>query len=725
MEHKTYTMEFAGRTLSFEFGRYAEQAAGSVLVRYGDTALLVSATASEKPRDGVDFFPLSVDYEEKHYSVGKIPGGFIKREGRPTEKAILTCRLIDRPLRPLFPHGMRNDVQVVATALSVDTNNPPEIPAMLGSSIALAVSNIPWAGPTGSVLVGRVNKQLILNPDEEQRAQSDLHLVVSGTKDAIMMVEAGANELSEDVMLEAILFAHEAIKQLVAFQEGIVAEIGAEKADFPLVLTGDDVVAAVREYALEKAEYVFSTYVRAERQQREDEVKADVKAHFAEVFPGRESEVSEALYELNKEVMRRKILEEGIRPDGRKEEEVRQIWCEVGILPRTHGSAVFTRGQTQALTVTTLGSLRDAQVLDGLSNEDSKRYIHHYNMPPYATGEAGRMRSPGRREIGHGALAARALEPVIPNETEFPYALRLVSEILSSNGSSSMASVCGSTLSLMDAGVAIKAPVAGVAMGLIKDEHSDKVAVLTDIQGLEDFLGVMDFKEAGSMNGITAIQMDIKIKGIDEAILRRALQQALKGRLHILEVMLKTLSEPRKQMSKYAPKIITFFINPDKIREVIGPGGKMINKIIADTGVKIDIEDDGRVAIATPDEEAASKARRIIEGIAKDVEAGEVYEGKVVRILSTMGAFIELLPGKDGLLHISKLSNERVEKVEDVLSIGDTVEVKVAEIDSQGRINLIRNDMEYKPRTFNRGPGGNEGGARPPRRDGRPPRRND
>ncbi|NLM86350.1 MAG: polyribonucleotide nucleotidyltransferase [Clostridiales bacterium] len=725
MEHKTYTMEFAGRTLSFEFGRYAEQAAGSVLVRYGDTALLVSATASEKPRDGVDFFPLSVDYEEKHYSVGKIPGGFIKREGRPTEKAILTCRLIDRPLRPLFPHGMRNDVQVVATALSVDTNNPPEIPAMLGSSIALAVSNIPWAGPTGSVLVGRVNKQLILNPDEEQRAQSDLHLVVSGTKDAIMMVEAGANELSEDVMLEAILFAHEAIKQLVAFQEGIVAEIGAEKADFPLVLTGDDVVAAVREYALEKAEYVFSTYVRAERQQREDEVKADVKAHFAEVFPGRESEVSEALYELNKEVMRRKILEEGIRPDGRKEEEVRQIWCEVGILPRTHGSAVFTRGQTQALTVTTLGSLRDAQVLDGLSNEDSKRYIHHYNMPPYATGEAGRMRSPGRREIGHGALAERALEPVIPNETEFPYALRLVSEILSSNGSSSMASVCGSTLSLMDAGVAIKAPVAGVAMGLIKDEHSDKVAVLTDIQGLEDFLGDMDFKVAGSMNGITAIQMDIKIKGIDEAILRRALQQALKGRLHILEVMLKTLSEPRKQMSKYAPKIITFFINPDKIREVIGPGGKMINKIIADTGVKIYIEDDGRVAIATPDEEAASKARRIIEGIAKDVEAGEVYEGKVVRILSTMGAFIELLPGKDGLLHISKLSNERVEKVEDVLSIGDTVEVKVAEIDSQGRINLIRNDMEYKPRTFNRGPGGNEGGARPPRRDGRPPRRND
>ena len=721
MEHKTYQMEFAGRTLSFEFGRYAGQANGATLVRYGDTALLVSATVSEKPRDGVDFFPLSVDYEEKHYAVGKIPGGFIKREGRPTEKAILTCRLVDRPLRPLFPDGMRNDVQIVATALSVDTNNPPEIPAMLGSSIALAVSDIPWAGPTGSVLVGRVNNQLILNPDEEQRAQSDLHLVVSGTKDAIMMVEAGANELSEDVMLEAILYAHEAIKELVAFQEKIVAEIGKAKREFPLVTTGEDIVDAVREYARDKVKYVFSTFDREERHQREDQVKEEVKAHFAEIFPERESEVSDALYNLTKEVMRRMILDEGIRPDGRGEHEVRPIWCEVGILPRTHGSAVFTRGQTQALTVATLGSLRDAQILDGLSNEDSKRYIHHYNMPPYATGEAGRMRSPGRREIGHGALAERALEPVIPSEDDFPYALRLVSEILSSNGSSSMASVCGSTLSLMDAGVAIKAPVAGIAMGLIKDDVSDKVAVLTDILGLEDFLGDMDFKVAGTMNGITAIQMDIKIKGIDQPILKRALEQALKGRLHILEIMLATLPAPRPQLSKYAPKIVTFFINPDKIREVIGPGGKMINKIIADTGVKIDIEDDGRVAIATPDEEAAAKARRIIEGIAKDVEVGEVYEGKVVRILSNMGAFIELLPGKDGLLHISKLANERVEKVEDVLNIGDAVEVKVAEIDSQGRVNLIRNDIEYQPRRFNRS-GSGDAVNRPPRRDGRPRR---
>ena len=723
MNYKEYSMDFAGRKLSFEFGRYAEQAAGSALVRYGDTAVLVSVTASDTAREGVDFFPLSVDFEEKQYSVGKIPGGFIKREGRPTEKAILTCRLIDRPLRPLFEKGMRNDVQVVATALSVDTDNPPEIPAMIGSSIVLGISEIPWAGPTGSVLVGRVNKQFVLNPDEKQRAQSDLHLVVSGTKDAIMMVEAGADELSESVMLEAILFAHEAIKELVHFQEKIIEEIGKPKKEFKLVKTGEDITKSVREYAMDKVRWSFDTNERAERHSLEESVKLETLARFAEEYQGRETEISDALYQMNKEVMRRKILDEGIRPDGRKENEVRPIWCEVGILPRAHGSAVFTRGQTQALTVATLGSLREVQMLDGLSNEDSKRYIHHYNMPPYATGEAGRMRSPGRREIGHGALAERALEPVIPSENDFPYALRLVSEILSSNGSSSMASVCGSTLSLMDAGVMIKAPVAGVAMGLIKDSQSDKVAVLTDIQGLEDFLGDMDFKVAGTMNGITAIQMDIKIKGINKPILQRALEQALEGRLHILQIMLKTLEKPRDQLSRYAPKIITFFINPDKIREVIGPGGKMINKIIADTGVKIDIEDDGRVAIATPDEEAAGKARRIIEGIAKDVEVGEVYEGKVVRILSTMGAFIELLPGKDGLLHISKMANERVEKVEDVLSIGDMVEVKVSEIDSQGRINLLRNDMEYKPRSFGP-PRPQEGGDRPPRRDSRPPRRN-
>ena len=726
MEPRKYTMNFAGRELSLEFGRYAQQAAGSTLVRYGDTAVLVNVTYSETVREGTDFFPLSVDFEEKLYSVGRIPGGFIKRETRPTEKATLTCRLIDRPIRPLFNKGMRNDVQVVATVLSVDLDNPPDVQAMIGSSIALAISEIPWAGPTGSVSVGRVNGRLVLNPNEQERAVSQLHLTVSGTKDAIMMVEAGANEVSEEVMLEAILYAHEAIKELVAFQEKIIAELGKPKREFTLFVTGDDIKAAVREYAYDKVKWSFDTDVREVRQQREDEVKADVLGYFAQRFEGRAGEVGDAIYALNKEVMRRKILDHGVRPDGRGTTEVRPIWCEAGILPRTHGSAVFTRGQTQALTVTTLGSLREVQMLDGISPEDTKRYIHHYNMPPYATGEAGRMRAPGRREIGHGALAERALEPVVPSEAEFPYALRLVSEVLSSNGSSSMASVCGSTLSLMDAGVPIKAPVAGVAMGLIKDDKSDKVAVLTDIQGLEDFLGDMDFKVAGTMNGITAIQMDIKIKGIDKAILHQALIQALEGRLHILKIMLETLDRPRANLSKYAPKIITFMINPDKIREVIGPGGKMINKIIADTGVKIDIEDDGRVAIATPDEAAAAKARKIIEGIAKDVEAGEVYQGKVVRIMSNMGAFIELLPGKDGLLHISKLSNERVEKVEDVLNIGDEIEVKVQEIDSQGRVNLVRNDIVYERKAFSPRPApaagpvdGSRGGyGRPARRDG-------
>ena len=725
MEPRKYTLNFAGRPLSIEFGRYAQQASGSALVRYGDTAVLVNVTYSESVREGTDFFPLSVDFEEKLYSVGRIPGGFIKRETRPTEKATLTCRLIDRPIRPLFNKGMRNDVQVVATVLSVDLDNPPDVQAMIGSSIALAISEIPWAGPTGSVTVGRVNGKLILNPNEQERNVSQLHLTVSGTKDAIMMVEAGANEVSEEVMLEAILYAHAAIKELVAFQEKIIAEIGQPKREFTLFTTGDDIKAAVREYALDKVKWSFDTDVREVRQQREDEVKADVLGYFAQRFEGRTVEVGDAVYALNKEIMRRKILDQGVRPDGRGTMDVRPIWCEVGILPRTHGSAVFTRGQTQALTVTTLGSLREVQMLDGISPEATKRYIHHYNMPPYATGEAGRMRGPGRREIGHGALAERALEPVVPSEAEFPYALRLVSEVLSSNGSSSMASVCGSTLSLMDAGVPIKAPVAGVAMGLIKDDKSDKVAVLTDIQGLEDFLGDMDFKVAGTMNGITAIQMDIKIKGINEAILHQALTQALEGRLHILKIMLETLDRPRVSLSKYAPKIITFMINPDKIREVIGPGGKMINKIIADTGVKIDIEDDGRVAIATPDEAAAAKARKIIEGIAKDVEAGEVYQGKVVRIMSNMGAFIELLPGKDGLLHISKLSNERVEKVEDVLNIGDEIEVKVQEIDSQGRVNLIRNDIVYERKAFSPRPApatpadSNRGGyGRPARRDG-------
>ena len=676
---------------------------------------MVNATMSPEPRPGVDFFPLAVDVEEKQYSVGKIPGGFIKREGRPTEKATLTCRIIDRPLRPLFPKGMRNDVQVVATVLSVDKEIPPEIPAMIGSSIALAVSDIPWGGPTGSVVVGRINGEYVINPDASLEEQSDMHVTVSGTRDAVLMVEAGAKEVSEDVMLDAIMFAHEEIKKIIAFEDQIIAEIGKEKAVVPLVTTGDDVKAAVREFAYDKCVWVFDTFDRQERQQREAQVKEETLAHFAETFEGRESEISDALYYLNKEVMRKKILEQGIRPDGRKVTEVRPIWCEVGVLPRVHGSAVFTRGQTQALTVTTLASTSEGQVLDGLSNEEFKRYIHHYNMPPYATGEAGRLKSPGRREIGHGALAERALLPVIPSEEEFPYALRLVSEILSSNGSSSMASVCGSTLSLMDAGVPIHAPVAGVAMGLIKDAETGKVVVLTDIQGLEDFLGDMDFKVAGTMNGITAIQMDIKIAGIDREILKTALAQALQGRLHILGIMLETLGQPRDHLSPYAPKIVRFTINPEKIREVIGPGGKMINKIIAETGVKIDIEDDGRVFLSTPDEAAAAKARKIIEGIAKDIEVGDVFTGKVVRIMN-FGAFVELAPGKDGMIHISKLANHRVEKVEDVVNIGDELEVKVNEIDAQGRINLIRNDMVYENTAPARRP---EGIRRPPRRDGR------
>ncbi|MGN0794216.1 MAG: polyribonucleotide nucleotidyltransferase [Aristaeellaceae bacterium] len=718
MEAKKYTMDLAGHRLSLEFGKYCEQAAGSVWVSLDDTVVMVNATMSPTARPGVDFFPLAVDVEEKQYAAGKIPGGFIKREGRPTEKATLTCRLIDRPLRPLFPKGMRNDVQVVATILSVDKNNPPEIPAMIGSSIALAVSDIPWGGPTGSVVVGLVDGEYVCCPTDEQLQRSKMHLTVSGTRDAVLMVEAGAQEVSEKVMLDAIMFGHEWIKKLIAFQDEIIAEIGKPKAEVALVVTGDDVKAAVREFAYDKCKWVFDTTVREERQEREAQVKAETIAALSERFPERESEIADALYYLNKEIMRRKILDQGIRPDGRGVTDIRPIWCEVGVLPRTHGSAVFTRGQTQALTVTTLGSTSEGQILDGLSNEDFKRYIHHYNMPPYATGEAGRLKSPGRREIGHGALAERALLPVIPSEEEFPYALRLVSEILSSNGSSSMASVCGSTLSLMDAGVPIHAPVAGVAMGLIKDNESDKVVVLTDIQGLEDFLGDMDFKVAGSMNGITAIQMDIKIAGIDRSILETALRQALQGRLFILGKMLECLSQPRAELSQWAPKIVRFTINPEKIREVIGPGGKMINKIIAETGVKIDIEDDGRVFISTPDAEAAAKARKLIEGIAKDIEVGEVYTGKVVRIMN-FGAFVELLPGKDGMIHISKLDNKRVEKVEDVVNIGDEIEVKVNEIDAQGRINLIRNDIEYTARSEE--PRRSEGfrSNRPPRRESR------
>ena len=707
---KSYSMELGGRTLTLEFGKYAEQASGATFIRYGDTALLVTATVASTPRPGIDFFPLSVDFEEKLYSVGHIPGSWNRREGRPGEKAILTSRLIDRPLRPLFPKGMRHDVSVVATVMSCDQNNIPDIPAMIGASAAIATSQIPWAGPIGAVNVGYVDGEYIINPNIEQREKSSLNLTVAGTSEAVLMVEAGAKEVSEEVMLSGILFAHEEIKKIVAFLNGIVAEIGKPKQEFPLVLPGEDVKAAVREYAYDKVQWMFETFDRSERNAREEQVKADVAEHFAEQFEGRETEVGDALYAIQKEIMRRHIIDQGLRPDGRKLTEVRPIWCETGVLPRAHGSGVFTRGQTQVMTVATLAPVSEKQILDGIGVEDSKRYMHHYNFPGYSTGEAKPQRSPGRREIGHGALAERALEPMIPSVDEFPYCLRLVSEVMSSNGSTSQASVCGSTLALMDAGVPIKRPVAGVAMGLIKDtENTGKVAVLTDIQGLEDFLGDMDFKVAGTSQGITAIQMDIKIKGIDEAILRQALAQAYDGRMHILGKMLEVLPAPREHLSPYAPKIVQFRINPEKIGEVVGPRGKMINKIIEETGVKIDIEDDGSVYIATNDEEAAKKAKSIIEGIAKDLQVGDVFTGKVARIMS-FGAFVEYAPGKDGMIHISKLANGRVDKVEEVVTIGDTRECRVAEIDSQGRINLVRNDIKYDDESMPV--------RRPPRRDG-------
>ena len=709
---KVYTTELAGRELSLEFGKYCGQANGSVIVRLGDTIVMVNATAAEKPREGQDFFPLSVDFEEKMYSVGKIPGGFIKREGRPSEKATLTSRLIDRPLRPLFNKGIRNDVQVVATVLSVEHDVTPDIPAMIGASAALAVSDIPWAGPIAGVNVGLVDGEVVINPSVAQREVSKLNLTVAGTDEAVLMVEAGAKEISEEDMLRAILTGHEEIKKLVAFQKQIVAEIGKEKREFPVFETGADVKEVVRAEFMDRVEWAFEAFDRHERSAREDVIAKEAHEKYAEQFEGRMNEVDDALYYMKKEVMRRKIIEDGVRPDGRNLTQIRPIWCETGVLPRTHGTGVFTRGETQVMSVTTLAPVSEAQVIEGLGVETSKRYMHNYNFPPYSTGEAGRLKSPGRREIGHGALAERALEPVIPGVDEFPYAIRVVSEVLSSNGSTSQASVCGSTLSLMDAGVPIKAPVAGVAMGLIKDVDSGKVAVLTDIQGLEDFLGDMDFKVAGTMNGITAIQMDIKIKGIDEAILRQALSQALDGRLFILGKMLETLPQPRTELSPYAPKIISFMINPEKIAEVIGPRGKMINKIIEETGVKIDIEDDGSVFIATNDAEAAAKARRLIEGIAKDIEVGEVYMGKVVRMMN-FGVFVELLPGKDGMIHISKLAKGRVEKCEDVVKIGDELEVKVAEIDSQGRVNLIRNDIEYDNTEM---PRRSAPGQRPPRR---------
>lgn len=686
---EVFNLQLAGRELIVETGKMAGQAGGSVLVRYGETAVLVTATASEQPREGIDFFPLSCDYEEKLYSVGKIPGGFIKREGRPTEKAVLTSRLIDRPIRPLFPEGFRNDVQVIATVLSVDRDNSPEIAAMIGSSVALSISPIPFSGPTGSIEVGYINGELLLNPNIEQKEESELNLIVSGTKDAIMMVEAGANEVSEDIMLDAIMFGHSEIKRIVEFIEGVVLKVGKEKTEVDLVKSDGELEQAVREYATPKLVDAILTFDKLERNSRIDVVKEETHKHFEEEYPEETGEISDTLYNITREEVRRLILEEGKRPDDRKPDEIRPIVCEVGLLPRTHGSGLFTRGQTQALTIATLGAMGDVQILDGLGLEEFKRYMHHYNFPPYSVGETRFLRGPGRREIGHGALAERALEPVIPNEEEFPYTIRLVSEILSSNGSSSQASVCGSTLALMDAGVPIKAPVAGIAMGLITGE--DKLQILSDIQGMEDFLGDMDFKVAGTAEGITAIQMDIKVPGIGRDILKEALEQAKKGRLYILDKMLSVISKPREELSPHAPKIIRTLVDPDKIRDIIGPGGRIINRIIDETGVKIDIEDDGRVFIAAPDMASGEQALKIIETLIKDVEVGELYMGKVLRIMN-FGAFVEIAPGKEGMIHISKLAHKRVDKVEDVLNIGDEVLVKVIEIDRQGRINLSRKD---------------------------------
>ena len=699
-EHKIFTMDLAGRELSVEIGKIAQLASGSAILRYGETMVMVNVSKSAQPRDGVDFFPLSVDYEERLYSVGKIPGGFLKREGKPSEKAILTSRLIDRPIRPLFPKTFRNDVQVVATVLSVDQDCTPDIVSMIGSSVALSISEIPFNGPTGSVCIGLVDGALVVNPTAEEREKSELHLVVSGTKEAVMMVEAGANEVPESLMLEAILKAHEEIKKIVEFIEQIQAEVGKEKMEFEETKPNAEIEAKVREIATEGMKEAVKVVEKLERQEAMDAVKEQTINSFdEETLEAFGNDIIATLDAIIKEEVRKAIVHEGRRPDARKTDEIRPIWCDHGFIPRAHGSGLFTRGQTQVMTVTTLGALGDVQILDGLDEEENKRYMHHYNFPAYSVGEARPSRGPGRREIGHGALAERALLPVIPSKEEFPYAIRLVSEVLSSNGSTSQGSVCGSTISLLDAGVPLKDMVAGIAMGLI--EHDGKMAILSDIQGMEDHLGDMDFKVAGTEKGITAIQMDIKIAGIDKEILTQALSQARVGRLHILNEMKKCIDKPNAELSKYAPKIVTMRINPDKIRDVIGAGGKVITKIIDETGVKIDIEQDGEVFIAGTDMDMIRLAEQKISDIVAEVELNAVYKGKVTRIVN-FGAFVELLPGKEGLLRIGNIAHERIEEVEDVLNVGDEVEVKVTEIDDKGRVNVSRKVLLPKPERKNK-----------------------
>lgn len=688
MELKSHIFEtqLAGRPLKVEIGKVATLANGSCMVSYGDTVVLVAATASAKPREGIDFFPLSIDFEEKMYAVGKIPGGFIKREGRSSEKATLTCRLIDRPIRPLFPDGYFNEVQVVAQVLSVEQDNTPDIVALIGASIALSISDIPFDGPLAGVVVGYKDGEYIINPTVAQSATSDLHLVVAGTDDAINMVEAGAKIISEEVMLQALKTGHAEIMKLTAFIREIVAVVGKTKNVVPALPENPELDAAIDAYAPRMNELV-RIHDKHDRNHAIDELKAEMTEALVEAFPEEAARLKGLLKYLEKKVMRKMILTEGIRPDGRRSDEIRPINVETGILPRTHGSGLFTRGITQALTITTLGALGEAQRVDGLGLDENKRYIHHYNFPPYSVGETGFMRGPNRRAIGHGALAERALLPVLPSEESFPYAIRLVSEILTCNGSSSQASICGSSLSLMDAGVPISSPVAGIAMGLIEDKG--QIAILSDIQGMEDFLGDMDFKVAGTVDGITAMQMDIKVEGLSWSVVESALEQAKAGRLHILGEMNKVISEPKTTMSPYAPRVFSLRINPDKIRDVIGPGGKVINRIIDETGVKIDIDDTGLVLITAPDGPSGEKAKGIIMGITKELEVGEVFNAKISRIMK-FGAFCDLGNGKEGLVHISHLTKERLVNVEDKFNIGDEVMVKVIEIDKQGRINLSR-----------------------------------
>ena len=692
---KSYSMELAGRTLTVETGKMAGLANGSALIRYGETAVIVNVTASKKPREGIDFFPLSVDYEERLYAVGKIPGSFQKREGKPADKAILVARAIDRPIRPLFPKDLRNDVCVNALVLSVDPDCSPEVAAQIGTSVALSMSDIPFNGPTAAVSVGYVDDKIVINPTLEQRERNRLNLTVAGTYEKVSMIEAGADEIPEDIMLEAIMTGHREIQKITEFISEIAKEIGKPKFEYESADVPEDLYNVIYEFAKDKMYEAVQAVDKEDRDKNlealQSEIEEYLKEKYGEEYDSIASKIGDAVYKLEKKTVRHMILEEHKRVDGRALDEIRPLSAEVDLLPRVHGSALFSRGQTQVMSIVTLGTIGDEQELDGLDEETSKRYIHHYNFPPYSVGEARPSRGPGRREIGHGALAERALAPVIPSQDEFPYTIRVVSEILSSNGSTSQGSICGSTMALMAAGVPIKEPVAGISTGLVTDENDrNRYIMLTDIQGLEDFFGDMDFKVAGTKNGITAIQVDIKIDGLTEQIIKEAFERTRVARMYILnEVMLKAIPAPRSEISKYAPKIITMKVDVDKIKDVIGSGGKTINKIIADTGVKIDIEEDGSVFIAGIDSSAANKAKEMIEAITMDLEEGKIYTGKVVRIMN-FGAFVEVAPGKEGMIHISKLAKERVEKVEDVVKVGDEVVVKVIEIDNQGRVNLMR-----------------------------------